>query len=304
MIGMVISGHGEFAPGITDALEMIAGKQDLLFSIPLTESRSLPAFEDELESSARKLKEKAEGVIFFVDLIGGTPFRCAMSVSAKTENSAVVVGSNLPMLIEAALSRASYADAKKLAVWAGEAGMRSIEVAELPAESKTNVSAEGVCNMPNILLTRIDNRLIHGQVATMWTSFIGANLILVANDNAAADPMRQRLMDMAAPNGVQTRYFTLKKTIEVIHKASAKQKIFIICENPADVLTLVEGGVPIKEVNIGNMHMAEGKRQVATTVAVDDSDVKAFQQLERKGVKLVIRRVPQEATESKDKLYT
>lgn len=157
--------------------------------------------------------------------------------------------------------------------------------------------------MPNILLTRIDNRLIHGQVATMWTSFVGANLILVANDKVASDEMRQGLMDMAAPNGVQTRYFTLQKTIDVIHKAADRQKIFIICETPEDVLALVEGGVPIEEVNIGNMHMAEGKRQVAGSVAVDDADVAAFKKLEEKGVKLEIRRVPSEAAESTSKLY-
>ena len=158
--------------------------------------------------------------------------------------------------------------------------------------------------MPNILLTRIDNRLIHGQVATMWTSFIGANLILVANDNVAGDKTRQGLMDMAAPAGVQTRYFTLQKTIDVIHKAADRQKIFIICDTPSDVLALVEGGVPIKKVNVGNMHMAEGKRQVATTVAVDDADVNAFKKLEEKGVELEIRRVPSEPVENKDKLYT
>lgn len=145
--------------------------------------------------------------------------------------------------------------------------------------------------------------MIHGQVATMWTSSIGANLILVANDNVAGDKMRQGLMDMAAPSGVQTRYFTLQKTIDVIHKAADRQKIFIICETPADVLTLVEGGVPLKEVNIGNMHMADGKRQVAGSVAVDDADVDAFRKLEEKGVKLEIRRVPSEAAESISKLY-
>ena len=130
--------------------------------------------------------------------------------------------------------------------------------------------------MPNILLTRIDNRLIHGQVATQWTSFIGANLLLVANDKVAGDPMRQGLMDMAAPAGAQTRYFTIEKTINIIGKAADRQLIFIICENPQDVLRLVEGGVPIKKVNIGNMHMAEGKRQVAGVIAVDDADVAAF----------------------------
>lgn len=157
--------------------------------------------------------------------------------------------------------------------------------------------------MPNIVLTRIDNRLIHGQVATQWTNVIGANLILVANDTVASNKMRQSLMDMAAPNGVATRYFSIQKTIDVIHKAAERQKIFIICETPQDVLKLVEGGVPIKKVNIGNMHMAEGKRQVAQVVAVDDSDVEAFKKLRDKGVELEIRKVPTESAENVEKLF-
>lgn len=157
--------------------------------------------------------------------------------------------------------------------------------------------------MPNIILTRIDNRLIHGQVATQWTNVIGANLILVANDEVSTNKMRQGLMDMAAPNGVDTRYFSIAKTIEVIHKAADRQKIFIVCETPTDVLKLVEGGVPIKKVNIGNMHMAEGKRQVATVVCVDDKDVEAFKKLQNLGVELEIRKVPSEATEAVEKLF-
>ncbi|WP_306483359.1 PTS N-acetylgalactosamine transporter subunit IIB [Anaerococcus sp.] len=158
--------------------------------------------------------------------------------------------------------------------------------------------------MPNIVLTRIDNRLLHGQVATQWTKVIGANLILVANDEVASNKMRQGLMDMAAPNGVDTRYWTLEKTINTIHKAADRQKIFIICQSPEDVLTLVEGGVPITKVNIGNMHMENGKRQVAGTVAVDDNDVEAFKKLKEKGVELEIRKVPTEAPENTDKLFS
>ena len=157
---------------------------------------------------------------------------------------------------------------------------------------------------PNILLTRIDNRLIHGQVATQWNSTIGANLILVANDEVSTNTMRQNLMKMAAPTGVATRFFSLQHTIEIIGKASPKQKIFIICENPEDVLTLVKGGVPIKKVNIGNMHMAEGKRQVATSVAVSDEDVAAFRELQERGVELEIRRVPRTPVEDVNKLFS
>lgn len=157
---------------------------------------------------------------------------------------------------------------------------------------------------PNILLTRIDNRLIHGQVATQWNGTLGANLILVANDKVAGDKFRQGLMDMAAPNGVQTRYFSIQKTIDIIHKAAPRQRIFIIVENPEDVLKLVEGGVPIKKLNIGNMHMAEGKRQVATSVAVNDEDVAAFKKLQELGVELEIRRVPTTLVEDSRKLFS
>lgn len=157
--------------------------------------------------------------------------------------------------------------------------------------------------MPNIVLTRIDNRLIHGQVATQWCGSIGANLILVANDEVSGNTLRQGLMDMAAPGYAQTRYWTIEKTINTIHKAADRQLIFIVCETPKDVLRLVEGGVPIKKVNIGNMHMSEGKKQVVGSVAVDENDIEDFKKLKELGVELEIRRVPTESAEDLNKLF-
>ena len=157
--------------------------------------------------------------------------------------------------------------------------------------------------MPNIVLTRIDNRLIHGQVATQWCGVVGANLLLVANDAVSKDEFRQGLMNMAAPAYAQTRFFSIEKTCAIIDKASPAQKIAIICENPQDVLRLVKGGVPIKKVNIGNMHMADGKRQVATSVAVNDDDVATFKKLQDLGVELEIKRVPDTPVENLDKLF-
>ena len=93
------------------------------------------------------------------------------------------------------------------------------------------------------------------------------------------------------------------KTINIIGKASPNQHIAIICETPQDVLKLVEGGVPIKKVNIGNMHMADGKRQVATSVAVNDDDVACFRKLQELGVELEIKRVPDTPAENIEKLF-
>lgn len=151
--------------------------------------------------------------------------------------------------------------------------------------------------MPNILLTRVDNRLIHGQVGVTWVNHLGANLILVANDAVANDPVQQNLMEMVVPDAIQTRFFTIDKTIKVIDKASPKQKIFLVCKTPQDVLRLVEGGVPVKELNIGNMHFSEGKEQISSTVSVDADDRKTLRRLMDLGVKVEQRRVPDERPE-------
>jgi PTS system galactosamine-specific IIB component len=124
-------------------------------------------------------------------------------------------------------------------------------------------------NTPNILLTRIDNRLVHGQVGVTWTSTIGANLVVVVDDVVAGDEIQQKLMGITAETyGFGIRYFTIEKTINVIAKAAPHQKIFLICRTPDTVRKLLEGGVPLKDVNVGNMHFSEGKnRSVAKSMS-------------------------------------
>ena len=150
---------------------------------------------------------------------------------------------------------------------------------------------------PNIVLVRIDNRLIHGQVATAWTQYSGANLLLVPNDEVSQNATRQGLMNLAAPKGAQTRFFSIQKTIDVIHKAAPRQLIALIVETPQDVLKLIEGGVPIKKVNIGNMHMSEGKKQISKAVCVDNNDIETFKKIAEHGIILEIQRVPTEGKE-------
>ncbi|MDD7804797.1 MAG: PTS N-acetylgalactosamine transporter subunit IIB [Endozoicomonas sp. (ex Botrylloides leachii)] len=147
---------------------------------------------------------------------------------------------------------------------------------------------------PNIKVVRIDNRMLHGQVAVTWSHHAGANLILVANDDISEDIVRQQLMDMAAPASMTTRYFSIQKTIDVIHKASPEQKIIMIVETPQDVLRLAKGGVPFTKVNVGNMHFSGGKNQIHKIVSVDDSDISAFRELVAMGIECTIQRVPEE----------
>ena len=154
--------------------------------------------------------------------------------------------------------------------------------------------------MTNIVLSRIDERLIHGQVGVQWVGFAGANLVLVANDEVAEDPVQQNLMEMVLAEGISVRFWSLQKVIDNIHRAADRQKILLVCKNPSDFLTLVKGDVPVTRINVGNMHYAEGKQQIAKTVSVDDQDIAAFNGLQKAGVECFVQGVP---TESAQDLY-
>lgn len=150
-------------------------------------------------------------------------------------------------------------------------------------------------NTPNIVWTRIDERLLHGQIRITLGKHTEANLILVANDDAAEGPnaaFMQAGMKASAGGEYAVRFFSIQKTIDVISKASPRQKIFVLCNNPTDVARLVEGGVPITHCNVGNMHFHEGKRQIAKTVSVDETDIDAFKSLVANGVTCTIQNTP------------
>lgn len=152
---------------------------------------------------------------------------------------------------------------------------------------------------PNILLTRIDNRLVHGQVGVTWTSTIGANLLIVVDDEVAKDELQQKLMGITAETyGFGIRFFSVAKTIDIISKAAPHQKIFLICRTPATVRQLVEGSVPLKEVNVGNMHFSEGKKQISSKVYVDEQDLADLRVIQSRGVHLFIQDVPGDTKES------
>jgi PTS system, mannose/fructose/sorbose family, IIB component len=154
-------------------------------------------------------------------------------------------------------------------------------------------------NNPNILLTRIDNRLVHGQVGVTWTSTIGANLLVVVDDDVANDEIQQKLMSMTADTyGFGIRFFSIEKTINVIAKAAPHQKIFLICRTPATVRKLVEGNVPLKEVNVGNMHFSEGKKQISKKVYVNNQDLEDLKYIKGNGINVFIQDVPGDQKEN------
>ena len=145
----------------------------------------------------------------------------------------------------------------------------------------------------NILLARIDNRLIHGQIVCLWAGAVGANLIVVADDETAENEIEKNVMKMAASSlGFDTRFFTIQKTIDIIDKASDDQHILLICRTPKDLRRVIEGGVKIKEVDIGNLYYDEGEEKLTDKVSVSKEDVKDLNYIKKHVDKIYIQDTP------------
>ena len=144
----------------------------------------------------------------------------------------------------------------------------------------------------NIVLARIDDRLIHGQVATVWPKATNCQRIIVCDDDVANDKIRATLLKQVAPAGMKSHVVTLDKAIRVYNNPKYEnERCLLLFTKPASVLYLVEHGVDIKSVNIGGMSFHEGKKQVSSAVSVDQEDIDAFNKLHEKGIELEVRKV-------------
>lgn len=140
---------------------------------------------------------------------------------------------------------------------------------------------------PDIRLARVDNRMIHGQVAMMWTSKVQANIIIVVDDNIVKDEYQMQLMVTAVPDNVQVRFFTAQKMLDVYEKANSNQHLFIVTRTPIAMAQLVTNGVPIKELNIGNMHDGADKITVIPEfLYANELEIQAIKEICNSGVKV------------------
>ena len=142
----------------------------------------------------------------------------------------------------------------------------------------------------NITLARIDDRLIHGQVTTVWSKVANAQRIIICNDDVYNDDVRRTLLRQAAPPGMKVNVVNIEKAVAVYHNPQYQDETdFYLFTNPQDVLTMVQQGVKIATLNIGGMAWRPGKKQLTKAVSLDAADINAFQQLDKLGVKLDLR---------------
>ena len=141
--------------------------------------------------------------------------------------------------------------------------------------------------------TRIDYRLIHGQVATMWTNSLKATRIMVIDDEASTDEMKKMALKLATPGGVSLSVLSVEKAAANIKAGKYdRQQVMVILGSVATLKKVLDSGVGIKEVNIGNIQKEEGKIAINPTVYINLEEAKMLLDISRSGVELTLQLIP------------
>lgn len=317
MVGIILASHGEFANGILQSGAMIFGEQADVKAVTLNPSEGPNDIKAKMEAAISTFENQKE-VLFLVDLWGGTPFNQANGLIEGHEDSwAIVTGLNLPMLIESYASRMSMETAHEIATHIVEVARDGVkarpeelepkkEAVSAPVSAPQGAIPEGTVlgdGHIKFVLARVDSRLLHGQVATAWTKTVKPTRIIVVSDGVAQDNLRKKLIEQAAPPGVKANVVPVNKMIQIAKDPRfGDTKAMLLFETPQDALRAIEGGVDIKEMNIGSMAHSVGKVAVSKVLSLGKDDVETFNKLKEKGIKFDVRKVPNDSKENMDEI--
>lgn len=154
-----------------------------------------------------------------------------------------------------------------------------------------------------IKMTRVDHRLLHGQVAFTWIRQVGADCILIANDAVAKDELRMSVLRMAKPQGVKLVMKSVDDSIKALTSGvTDKYNLFIITESIEDAWRLCQAVPAIHELNIGGVKVEDGKRQISEAVFVSDGECARIRELDAAGVHVFVQMTPSERSDEAMKL--
>lgn len=144
-----------------------------------------------------------------------------------------------------------------------------------------------------IQMIRIDDRLLHGQVAYSWKSALNYQAIIIACDRAAQDDVRKTALKLCTPDGVKLAVRTISEAAEMLQNPKLENlKVFVICENPTDAQTLLQKINDKPLINLGGMQKRENTELFSKAVFLSQTDLAALDSLSDNGYKIEVRQVP------------
>lgn len=303
---ILIATHGRMASGIRYTVELIIGKME---GIETIDAYVTP--EDNVEEKFEEYfrKHEQDRVIVFTDLMGGSVNQKLMEYS-KRENVTLITGTNLPVLMQVMLADDDVTDdeiQEYIEDARSELQMVCLEekkanTDEVKEEKKIEKPEKEIQTFEDstakIAALRVDDRLIHGQVAMTWTKQLRVQGIVVANDDAANDNTQKMALKMAVPAGIKVLIKPVDEAIRVLNDPrAAKMRILVLTRTVKDALKVRKQVGEIEFLNVGNVGRFDGvdaseKQLLSPTIMLTDAEVKALRELVEVDPKTCIQQVP------------
>lgn len=318
---ILIATHGKMASGIRYTAELIVGKMDEITTI---DAYVTP--EDNVEKKFEEYFAQHENdrIFVFTDLMGGSVNQKLLGYSQK-ENVTLITGTNLPVLMQVMMADddvtedeiREFIDDAREELQVVDLGGEKKSTVEKNAEEDTAQISEGAASYAKksapkkapapqsydnstakITALRVDDRLIHGQVAMTWTKQLAVQGIVVANDEAANDNTQKMALKMAVPGGIKSLIKPVDEAIRILNNPKAsRMRILVLTRTVKDALKIRQSVGEIGFLNVGNTGRFDGidvseKLVLTPTIMLTKAEQQALKELVALDPKACMQQVP------------
>lgn len=146
--------------------------------------------------------------------------------------------------------------------------------------------------MKEIVFTRIDDRLIHGQVMTAWVQITGANEVVIVDDKVAKDTFTQMVMKSAMPNKIGLKVLTIDDAVGYLNEDNPKKKIFVLIKTPQVILELLHRNVAFKSLGVGGIGARHDRTTLYRNISATEEEKETLIKLKDAGVEVFFQVTP------------
>ena len=311
---ILIATHGKMASGIRYTAELIVGK--------MAEITTIDAYVTPEDNVEKKFEEyfaqhENDRIFVFTDLMGGSVNQKLLGYSQK-ENVTLITGTNLPVLMQVMMADDDVTEeelqefiddareelqivdlgGKKKSLSEKNAAGNPAQAKEQTAVKKTSEPQSYENSTAKITALRVDDRLIHGQVAMTWTKQLAVQGIVVANDEAANDNTQKMALKMAVPGGIKSLIKPVDEAIRILNNPKAsKMRILVLTRTVKDALKIRQSVGEIGFLNVGNTGRFDGidvseKLVLTPTIMLTKDEQQALKDLAALDPKTCMQQVP------------
>lgn len=146
-----------------------------------------------------------------------------------------------------------------------------------------------------MLILRVDDRLIHGQVVAGWARPLGIEILMLASDTICQDEWACNAYQLAIPEGIVFNCISIEQCSALVEKQN-KKRIMIIVESVHDAQRLLQKRLMIKEVNIGGLGYRENTREIAPYIHLSPAEIEDVVRLFQMGIRIIGKQLPNSAS--------